>query len=73
MFVTNIITVGEESGTLEKALMRISDDYEREVDRVLNALSRMLEPAIILVMGVIVGFIVLSMLLPIFQINLVVQ
>ncbi len=73
VFVTNIVTVGEESGTLEKALMRIADDYEREVDRVLKTLSRLLEPAIILVMGVVVGFIVLSMLLPIFQINLIVQ
>ena len=70
VFVTNIITVGEESGTLERALMRIADDYEREVDRVLKTFSRLLEPTIILVMGLIVGFIVLSMLLPIFQINI---
>lgn len=70
VLVTNIVSVGEESGTLEKALMRIADDYEREVDRVLKTFSRLLEPVVILVMGVIVGFIVLSMLLPIFQINL---
>lgn len=72
-FTTNIVAVGEETGTLEKALLRISDDYEREVDRSLKALSRLLEPVIILVMGVIVAFIVLSMLLPIFQINLIVS
>ena len=72
-FVTNIVTVGEETGTLEKALMRIADEYERDVDRTLKNLSRMLEPVIILVMGLIVGFIVLSMLLPIFQINLIVK
>lgn len=72
-FVVNIITIGEESGSLEKALLRIADDYEKDVDRTLKTLSRLLEPAMILVMGLIVGFIVLSMLLPIFQINLIVQ
>lgn len=72
-FVTSVVTVGEETGTLEKALMRIADDYERDVDSALKTLSRMLEPVIILVMGLIVGFIVLSMLLPIFQINLIVR
>ncbi len=73
VFVANIVTVGEEGGTLERALLRIADDYEREVDRTLKTLTRLLEPTIILVMGVVVGFIVLSMLLPIFQINLIVR
>lgn len=72
-FVTNIISVGEEIGSLEKSLLRIAEDYEREVDRKLKTLTRLLEPVIILVMGLIVGFIVLSMLLPIFQINLIVR
>ncbi len=72
-FVVNIVTVGEETGTLEKALMRIANEYERDVDRTLKTLTRLLEPIIILVMGLIVGFIVLSMLLPIFQINLIVR
>lgn len=70
-FVTNVIGVGEETGRLDQALMRISDDYEKEVERTLDTLTRMLEPVIILVMGLIVGFIVLSMLLPIFEINLI--
>lgn len=69
-FVTNIVAVGEETGSLEKSLERISLDYEKDVDRKIKAVTRMLEPVIILVMGLIVGFIVLSMLLPIFQINL---
>jgi len=72
-FVSNIIVIGEETGVLDKSLMRIADDYEREVDRTLKNLTRLLEPVIILVMGLIVGFIVLSMLLPIFQINLIVR
>jgi type II secretory pathway component PulF len=70
-FVTNIVAIGEETGTLEKSLLRIADDYEREADRALKSLTRLLEPVIILVMGLIVGFMVLSMLLPIFQINLI--
>jgi type II secretory pathway component PulF len=71
-FVTSLITIGEQTGALDKSLLRIADDYEKEVDRTLKALTRMLEPIIILVMGLLVGFIVLSMLLPIFQINLIV-
>jgi type II secretory pathway component PulF len=71
--VTDIVRIGEETGTLEKSLMRIADSYEAETDRALKALTRLLEPVIILVMGLIVGFIVISMLLPIFQINLIVR
>jgi len=70
-FVTNIVAVGEEGGSLDKALMRVGDEYEKDVDRSLKAISRLIEPVIILIMGVVVGFIVLSMLLPIFQINLI--
>ena len=72
-FVTNIVAVGEEGGCLEKSLMRIADEYEKDVDRSLKTFSRLLEPIIILFMGLVVGFIVLSMLLPIFQINLIVK
>ena len=71
--VTNIVAIGEETGALDKSLMRLSQDYEGDVNRVLKGLTRLLEPVIILVMGLIVGFIVLSMLLPIFQINLIVK
>jgi len=72
-FTLDVIRVGEESGVLEKALLRVADEYEREVDRALKTLVRLLEPSIILFMGVVVGFIVFSMLLPIFQINMVVS
>jgi type II secretion system protein F len=68
--VTNIVAVGEETGSLEKSLAHIAEDYQKEVDAVLKTFTKMLEPVIILVMGLVVGFIVLSMLLPIFQINL---
>lgn len=72
-FVTNIVTVGEETGSLDKALLSIAEEYEKEVERALKVVTRLLEPMMILVMGVVVGFIVMSMLLPIFQINLTVR
>lgn len=69
--VVNIVAVGEEAGTLEKVLSRISEEYERDADAALKTFVHLLEPCVILVMGLLVGFIVLSMLLPIFQINLI--
>jgi type II secretory pathway component PulF len=72
-YVANIANIGEESGLLEKSLMRVADDYEREADQFLKNFAQILEPLMILGMGLIVGFIVLSMMLPIFQINLIVR
>lgn len=69
--VVNIVAVGEEAGTLEKVLSRIAEEYERDADAALKTFVHLLEPCVILVMGLLVGFIVLSMLLPIFQINLI--
>lgn len=71
--VTNIVRIGEETGALDESLMRIAIDFEKDVDRTLKAFSRLLEPVVILLMGLFVGFIVFSMLLPIFQINLIVR
>lgn len=73
VFVSNLLTVGEEGGALENAFYRISEVYEREVDRHIKVVTSMLEPIIILIMGSIVGFIVISLLLPIFEINLLVR
>jgi type II secretory pathway component PulF len=72
-FTVNIVLVGEETGNLEKAFLRVAQDYEKDVDIALKNIARLIEPVIILVMGLIVCFIVFSMLLPIFQINLVVR
>ncbi|MCK5595260.1 type II secretion system F family protein [bacterium] len=73
IFVTNMIAVGEESGSLEKTLLKISDTYARQVDKTTKTITSLLEPAMILIMGSIVGFIVISMLLPIFQINILIH
>ncbi len=64
-----MISVGEQSGELEGMLNKIADTYEREVESHIMALTSMLEPVMILVMGLIVGFVVISILLPIFEMN----
>ena len=73
LFMSNLIIVGEESGKLDDALAELAQAYERDTDDAIRMMSSMLEPLLILVMGVIVGFIVIAMLLPIFEINVMVQ
>ncbi len=64
-----MIQVGEQSGELEKMLTKIADVFENEVELTILRLTSYLEPIMILVMGSIVGFIVLSICLPIFEMN----
>ena len=73
VFVSNMVAVGEESGTVDAALLKVASAYEREVDRTLRTLTTVLEPVLLLVVGGIVMLIVLAMLLPVFQIGLGVQ
>ncbi|HNX81808.1 MAG TPA: type II secretion system F family protein [Candidatus Omnitrophota bacterium] len=72
-FVSNLLLVGEESGKLTDALAEIAASYERDTDEATKTMTNLLEPAMILVMGTIVGFIVIAMLLPIFEINVAVH
>jgi type IV pilus assembly protein PilC len=65
--VTHMTSVGEESGQLETMLGKIADFYEAEVDAKVKALTAILEPLLICVVGGIVGFIVISMYLPMFE------
>ncbi len=67
--VVNMIAIGEETGKLDEVLLKIANSYEIEVDRSVKLLTSMIEPLIILSMGFIVGFIVISMLLPIFNLD----
>lgn len=64
-----MISIGEQSGELEGMLNKIADNNEREVESSIMALTSMLEPVMILAMGLIVGFVVISILLPIFEMN----
>jgi type IV pilus assembly protein PilC len=65
--VAHMVAVGEETGQLENMLTKVSDFYEAEVDAKVKALTSLLEPIMIVVVGSIVGFIVISMYLPIFS------
>jgi general secretion pathway protein F len=64
-----MIQVGEQSGELETMLYKVADVFEKEVETSIMRLTSYLEPIMILVMGSIVGFIVLSICLPIFEMN----
>ena len=66
---TQMITVGEETGRLDEMLLKIGDIYEKKVRDFIKKGMSLLEPAVILVMGIIVGFIVISMLMAIFSMN----
>ncbi len=72
-FMTNLLIVGEESGRLDDALTEVAASYERDTDEAIRVMSSLLEPLMILVMGLIVGFIVVAMLLPIFEMNVMVR
>lgn len=65
--LTHMVAIGEETGDLPKMLNRVSTSLEFEVDTSLKRLTSMLEPLIIVIMGAIVAFVVLSILLPIFS------
>jgi type IV pilus assembly protein PilC len=64
---TSLITVGERTGTMEKVLDSLADFYEEEVDSALKALVSVLEPMLLIIMGLIVGSIAISIILPIYS------
>ena len=70
---SEMIAVGEQSGTVEIMLQRIADAFETETSASIMTMTSLLEPLMILVMGFLVGFIVISVLLPIFEMNQLVK
>jgi type IV pilus assembly protein PilC len=66
--VTQMIAVGEETGNLDQMLSKIADFYDEEVDAAVSALTSILEPIIIVFMGIIIGGILIAMYLPLFDI-----
>ncbi len=65
--LTQVTAAGEKSGQLEEMLLRVADSYEHQTDLAITGMLSLLEPLMILVMGGVVGFVVLAILLPIFQ------
>lgn len=66
--VVNMIAVGEETGELDKMLLKVADTYDSEIDTLVGALMSLLEPFLIIGMGITVGFIVISLFLPLLEI-----
>ncbi len=70
--VVQMVAIGEESGSLDNMLSKVADFFEAEVDDAVDALSSLLEPLIIVILGVLVGGMVVAMYLPIFKLGQVV-
>jgi type II secretory pathway component PulF len=71
--LTRLAAVGEETGSLPQALTTVADTLDLEVDSSLKALVALLEPALILSLGIVVGFVVISLLMAVFQLNALVR
>ena len=69
VLVQRMIATGEDSGNLPKVMSRLAEFYERELTKRLTSLSKMAEPIMLLVMGLVVGIIVSSLILPIFKLS----
>ena len=69
---TQMVAIGEESGSLDAMCAKVADYYESEVDAMVDSLSSLLEPLIMVVLGILVGGLVVAMYLPIFQLGQVV-
>ena len=72
-FMIDLVHVGEQSGRLDEVLTELAQTYEQETDEAVKILTTLLEPVLILVMGAVIGGIIFAMLLPVFQINVMVR
>jgi len=70
--VVQMVSIGEESGQLDSMLSKVADFFEREVDDAVEGLSQLLEPMIMVFLGVVIGGLVVAMYLPIFKLGAVV-
>ncbi len=67
--VIQMVSIGEESGSIDSMLSKVADFYEEEVDNAVDALSSLLEPLIMVILGTLIGGLVVAMYLPIFQLG----
>lgn len=70
--VTQMVSIGEESGALDSMLGKVADFFEQEVDDAVDAMSSLIEPMIMVVLGVLIGGMIIAMYLPIFKLGAVV-
>jgi len=71
--VVDMIAVGEEGGNLDEVLISVAESYDLQVDRAVRVFISLFEPALLLIMATLVGFIVISMLLPVFTLSSMVK
>jgi type IV pilus assembly protein PilC len=67
--VVQMTSIGEESGSLDAMLSKVAEFYEAEVDEMVKALSSLMEPIIMVVLGTLIGGMVVAMYLPIFKLG----
>jgi type IV pilus assembly protein PilC len=72
VMVIQMASIGEESGQLDSMLSKVADFFEQEVDDAVAAMSSLIEPMIMVVLGVLIGGLVIAMYLPIFKLGQVV-
>jgi type IV pilus assembly protein PilC len=70
--VIQMVSIGEESGQLDQMLSKVADFFEAEVDDAVEAMSSLMEPMIMVVLGTLIGGMVVAMYLPIFKLGAVV-
>ena len=70
--VTQMVAVGEESGSLDKVTRQLGEYFEQRLDYIIHNINQLLEPAIMIVLSIIVGSLVIAMYLPIFRLGAVV-
>ena len=70
--VVQMIAIGEEAGSIDSMASKVADFYEEEVDNAVDSLSSLMEPMIMVILGVLVGGLVVAMYLPIFKMGSVV-
>jgi len=71
--VTRMIGIGEKAGAIDKMLTKISDFYDAEVKAAVDGLTSLIEPILIMMMGIVVGGIVIALFMPILQLSSLVQ
>ena len=67
--LVQMVSIGEESGTLDAMLNKVADIYDREVDEAVAMLGTLMEPVLMLILGGLIGGLVIAMYLPIFQLG----
>jgi type IV pilus assembly protein PilC len=71
--VVHMVAVGEETGAIDQMLGKVADAYEREVDNAVDGLTALIEPLLIVFLGILIGFIVIALYMPLFKIGDVIK